>query len=101
MVGGEQGLEKAAKRIVNRGGRARFDAFPFSRRTTMLMRRFAFVVALTCGVSGPLMWAQAGAATSNDEAQGEVWWAHVQKLAEPSRNGRLTGREDYLKAVGY
>src|SRR5258705_13250854 len=67
----------------------------------MRMVRFAFVAALTGGISGFLMWAQTGAAISNDEAQGKVWWAHVQKLADPSMNGRLTGSEDYLRAAAY
>jgi Zn-dependent M28 family amino/carboxypeptidase len=65
------------------------------------MVRFAFVAVLACGVSGLLMWAQTGAAISNDEAQGKVWWAHVQKLADPSMNGRQTGSEDYLRAAAY
>jgi Zn-dependent M28 family amino/carboxypeptidase len=65
------------------------------------MVRFAFVAVLACGVSGLLMWAQTGAPISNDEAQGKVWWAHVQKLADPSMNGRLTGSEDYLRAAAY
>ena len=63
--------------------------------------RFAFVAAVAGGISGLLMWAQAGAAISNDEAQGKVWWAHVQKLADPSMNGRLTGSEEYLRAAAY
>src|SRR5258705_6517815 len=67
----------------------------------MRMVRFAFVAALTGGISGFLMWAQTGAAISNDEAQGKVWWAHVQKLADRSMNGRLTGSEDYLRAAAY
>ncbi len=67
----------------------------------MRMVRFAFVAALASGISGLLMWAQSGPATSNDEAQGKVWWAHVQKLADPSMNGRLTGSEDYLRAAAY
>jgi Zn-dependent M28 family amino/carboxypeptidase len=67
----------------------------------MRMLRFAFVVAVACGIGGLLMWAQTGAATSNDEAQGKVWWAHVQKLADPSMNGRLTGSDDYLRAAAY
>jgi len=66
----------------------------------MRMVRFAFVAALAGGVSGLLMEAQAGAKL-NDEAQGKVWWAHVQKLADPSMNGRLTGSEDYLRAAAY
>jgi Zn-dependent M28 family amino/carboxypeptidase len=66
----------------------------------MRMVRFAFVVALAGGISGLLMGAQT-AAISNDEAQGKVWWAHVQKLADPSMNGRLTGSEDYLRAAAY
>jgi len=66
------------------------------------MVRFAFVAALAGGLSGLLMWAQTGAAAnSNDEAQGKAWWAHVQKLADPSMNGRLTGSEDYLRAAAY
>src|SRR5258705_9612010 len=67
----------------------------------MRMVRFAFVAALTGGISGFLMWAQTGAAISNDEALGKVWWAHVQKLADPSMNGRLTGSEEYLRAAAY
>jgi hypothetical protein len=42
-----------------------------------------------------------GSKTASDEAQGKVWWAHVQKLADPSMNGRLTGSEDYLRAAAY
>src|SRR3984885_14610310 len=42
-----------------------------------------------------------GQSGSSDEAQGKVWWAHVQKLADPSMNGRLTGSEDYLRAAAY
>jgi Zn-dependent M28 family amino/carboxypeptidase len=67
----------------------------------MRMVRFAFVAALASGISGLLMWAQSGAVSPNDEAQGKVWWAHVQKLADPSMNGRLTGSEDYLRAAAY
>jgi Zn-dependent M28 family amino/carboxypeptidase len=67
----------------------------------MRMVRFAFVAALAGGIGGLLMWAQTGATTSNDEAQGKAWWAHVQKLADPSMNGRLTGSEDYLRAAAY
>ena len=67
----------------------------------MRMLRFAFVAAVTSGISGLLMWAQSGAVNPNNEAQGKVWWAHVQKLADPSMNGRLTGSEDYLRAAAY
>ena len=42
-----------------------------------------------------------GQSAASDEAQGKVWWAHVQKLADPSMNGRLTGSEDYLRAAAY
>jgi Zn-dependent M28 family amino/carboxypeptidase len=66
----------------------------------MQMRRFAFV-GLVCGVSGLLVWAQTGTSSSKDEAEGKVWWAHVQKLADPSMNGRLTGSDDYLRAAAY
>src|ERR1700745_3104683 len=66
----------------------------------MRMVRFAFVVALAGGISGLLMGAQT-VGISNGEAQGKGWWAHVQKLADPSMNGRLTGSEDYLRAAAY
>jgi Zn-dependent M28 family amino/carboxypeptidase len=67
----------------------------------MRVFRFAFVAALAGGVSGLLMWGQTGATGANDEAQGKVWWGHVQKLADPSMKGRLTGSEDYLRAAAY
>src|SRR3981081_3035557 len=67
----------------------------------MRMVRFAFFAALAGSMSGLLMWAQTGAANSNDEAQGRVWGSHVQKPADPSMNGRLTGSEDYLRAAAY
>ena len=63
--------------------------------------RVAFVVAVVCCVGGLGVWAQSGAMASNDEAQGKIWWAHVQRLADPSMNGRLTGSEDYLRAAAY
>src|ERR1700729_890431 len=67
----------------------------------LLVRRATFVAALLCGVTGPMALGQVGASVSNDEAQGKAWWAHVQKLADPSMNGRLTGSEDYLRAAAY
>jgi Zn-dependent M28 family amino/carboxypeptidase len=67
----------------------------------MRIVRFAFVVALAGGLGGLLIWAQTGASGSGDEARGKVWWTHVQKLADPSMNGRLTGSEDYLRAAAY
>ena len=42
-----------------------------------------------------------GQSATSDEAQGKVWWSHVQKLADPSMKGRLTGSEDYLRAAAY
>ena len=42
-----------------------------------------------------------GQSAASDEAQGKVWWAHVQYLADPSMNGRLTGSEEYLRAAAY
>src|ERR1700737_4208339 len=38
---------------------------------------------------------------TSDEARGKAWWAHVQYLADPSMNGRLTGSPEYLKAAAY
>ena len=67
----------------------------------MQMRRLVFVVGLVCGVNGLLVGAQTGSSTSKDEADGKAWWAHVQKLADPSMNGRLTGSDDYLRAAAY
>jgi Zn-dependent M28 family amino/carboxypeptidase len=65
------------------------------------MRRFALIAVMVCGVSGLLVWSQTAATTTDDETQGKVWWAHVQKLADPSMNGRLTGSEDYMRAAAY
>src|ERR1700750_1878910 len=65
----------------------------------MRIVRFAFVAALAGGLGGILIWAQTSAMGSDDEARGKVWWTHVQKLADPSMNGRLTGSEDYLRAA--
>jgi Zn-dependent M28 family amino/carboxypeptidase len=67
----------------------------------MRMGRFSLIAGLVLSVSGLVVWAQSAETASNDEAQGKVWWAHVQKLADPSMNGRLTGSEDYLRAAAY
>ena len=53
-----------------------------------------------CGVVAGA-FARAGQAASSDEAQGKVWWARVEYLADPSMKGRLTGSEEYLKAAAY
>ncbi len=67
----------------------------------MRMRPSVFVVAVAGVLSGLVVWSQTGPAPSSDEAQGKVWWAHVQYLADPSMNGRLTGSQEYLKAAAY
>jgi hypothetical protein len=35
------------------------------------------------------------------QSAGDVWWAHVQTLAAPGMEGRLTGSEGYLRAARY
>src|SRR5215831_6509179 len=35
------------------------------------------------------------------QSAGEIWWAHVQTLAAPEMEGRLTGSEGYLRAAKY
>ena len=35
------------------------------------------------------------------EADGKLWWAHVQFLADDKLEGRNTGSEGYRKAVTY
>src|SRR5258707_7972609 len=67
----------------------------------MRMRWVAFFAASVFAVSGVFVWSQSGVAALSDEARGKIWWAHVQKLADPSMNGRLTGSEDYLRAAAY
>jgi Zn-dependent M28 family amino/carboxypeptidase len=67
----------------------------------MRVRWTGFIAALFCGVSGGLALAQAGQPALSDEARGKAWWAHVQYLADPSMNGRLTGSDEYLKAAAY
>src|SRR5512142_2591655 len=34
-------------------------------------------------------------------AEGDLWWAHIQFLADDSLQGRDTGSEGYRKAVQY
>ena len=63
--------------------------------------RGSALAAFACVVSGIVVWGQAGPTALSDEARGKVWWAHVQYLADPSMNGRLTGSEEYLKAAAY
>jgi Zn-dependent M28 family amino/carboxypeptidase len=67
----------------------------------MRVRWVAFFAASVFAVSGVLVWSQSGVAALSDEARGKIWWGHVQKLADPSMNGRLTGSEDYLRAAAY
>jgi Zn-dependent M28 family amino/carboxypeptidase len=67
----------------------------------MRVRWVAFFAASVFAVSGVLVWSQSGVAALSDEARGKIWWAHVQKLADPSMNGRLTGSDDYLRAAAY
>jgi Zn-dependent M28 family amino/carboxypeptidase len=67
----------------------------------MRMRWSVLVAVSVCVVSGIFVWAQAGPPVLSDEARGKLWWAHVQYLADPSMNGRLTGSEEYLKAATY
>ena len=62
------------------------------------MRLLRTAIVLSSTLSCALVQGQSA---SSDEAQGKVWWAHVQKLADPSMNGRLTGSEDYLRAAAY
>ena len=75
--------------------------FLWSLAMRWFLRWSAVIAAGVCGVGGVWMLAQAGPAASSDEARGKVWWAHVQYLADPSMNGRLTGSEEYLKAAAY
>jgi hypothetical protein len=43
----------------------------------------------------------ATAATTDWNAEGKRWWAHIQYLAEDRLEGRLTGSEGHRKAAGY
>ena len=60
-------------------------------------------LATTCAVvsaqsgGGP----STGPDTLNNEARGQVWWAHVRFLADDSMRGRMTGSDEYLKAAAY
>jgi Zn-dependent M28 family amino/carboxypeptidase len=67
----------------------------------MPLRRSALIAAIVVAFGGLLLWAQAGPDAQSDEARGKIWWAHVQYLADPSMNGRLTGSQEYLKAAAY
>jgi Zn-dependent M28 family amino/carboxypeptidase len=67
----------------------------------MRIRGLISSVVLVCGLCGSLILAQSDASNQSDEAMGKIWWAHVQRLAAPSMNGRMTGSEDYLRAAAY
>jgi len=41
------------------------------------------------------------ASTLLAQSAGDAWWAHVQALASPEMQGRLTGSEGYLRAAKY
>ena len=53
-----------------------------------------FLVAISTGVAG-------AAATTDWNAAGKRWWAHIQFLADDKLEGRLTGSEGHRKAAGY
>lgn len=54
----------------------------------------AFLIATTA-------FAQGLPVTPADVAAGDAWWSHIQTLASPSMEGRLTGTEAYLRAARY
>jgi hypothetical protein len=59
---------------------------------------FFFLAAVLCGVLSGLA---AFGATIDFEAEGKLWWAHVQFLADDKLEGRNTGSAGYQKAVDY
>jgi Zn-dependent M28 family amino/carboxypeptidase len=74
----------------------------------MLSRPFAVLAVSALLAGGMVACAQATTAEVTDEARhkeeealGKQWWAHVEKLADPSMNGRQTGSEDFLRAAAY
>jgi Zn-dependent M28 family amino/carboxypeptidase len=50
---------------------------------------------------GSTAFAQGLPVTPADVAAGDAWWAHIQTLAAPGMEGRLTGSEGYLRAARY
>jgi Zn-dependent M28 family amino/carboxypeptidase len=62
----------------------------------MHWRAVAAVAAFACHLS-----AQGRPVTAADEAAAKAWWAHVQTLAAPDMEGRLTGSAGYLRAARY
>ncbi len=73
------------------------------------MKKREFLLAGLIG-AGTILGAVLGAqvsgsasatASSDDEARGKAWWAHVQVLADDSMRGRLTGSPEYLRAAAY
>jgi Zn-dependent M28 family amino/carboxypeptidase len=40
-------------------------------------------------------------ASSDDQARGQAWWAHIEALANDGMRGRQTGTRDYLRAAAY
>ena len=62
----------------------------------MHWRTVAALAAFACHLS-----AQGRPVTPADEAAGKAWWAHIQTLAAPDMEGRLTGSAGYLRAAKY
>jgi Zn-dependent M28 family amino/carboxypeptidase len=71
----------------------------FKRRSLLLGIALAALTAYSGWVALAVADGQAG--TSDDEARGKAWWAHVEVLADDSMRGRLTGTPDYLRAAAY
>jgi Zn-dependent M28 family amino/carboxypeptidase len=62
-------------------------------RYPVLMRTTSFAAA-ACAIA-------LGFGAVNYEAEGKLWWAHVQYLASNQLQGRDTGSEGYRKAAAY
>jgi hypothetical protein len=59
-------------------------------------------IAMAAGqAAGTQATASAQTTSTDDEARGKAWWAHVQVLADDSMRGRMTGSPDFLRAAAY
>src|SRR5215472_17695142 len=58
-------------------------------------------ICLLLITASPLGFAQGRQVTPADISAGDVWWSHIQTLADGGMDGRLTGSEGYLRAARY
>ena len=62
----------------------------------------SFLIVVSAALAGAAATLPAATVFAADyAAEGKLWWAHIQFLADDKLEGRNTGSEGYRKAVAY